>query len=294
VTILYVSPHLDDVALSCAGALVTRAATGEHVVVATVFTDGHPARAYARRRAEDRAVLRVHGADAVHLGFADAPSRLGLAPSFRSLLLGPPVAPGLVADVAASLAALQGRLAPREVWLPLGVGGHIDHRVTFAAGTRSAGPRRFYEERPYAFSPVLRRLRAMELFGATPPAGRDATQITADLEAHGCGALAGEDERAAVGRLLARRLARHPRPAVWRSRTARHDYRGSMARAALRLVAGYAAETRWLFGGEDLLALYTRLAPAGPGAFWERTTRLTPIRGWPAAGLGGPPPGQTK
>ncbi|MEJ7727615.1 MAG: PIG-L family deacetylase [Polyangiaceae bacterium] len=277
-TVLYVSPHLDDAALSCAGALVTRSAAGEHVVVVSVFTEGQPARGYARRRAEDGAVLRAHGLEAVHLGFADAPTRLGVAPSFRSLLLGPPAAPGLVAEVAASLAALQGRLAPSEVWLPLAVGGHVDHRATFAAGMRSAGALRFYEERPYAFSPVLRRLRAMEILGTSPRAVRDAARITADLEAHGCGALASADERSAVARSLARRLARHPRAALWRARITRQRYRGSMARAAMRLVAAYTAETRWLFGDGDLLALYTRLAPAGPGAFWERTTRLTRIR----------------
>lgn len=273
--VLYVSPHLDDVALSCAGALVTRAAAGERVVVATVFSSGAPRRVHASRRAEDRRALRTLGIEAVHLGFVDAPARLGVPASFRTLLLGAPPDRALVAAVSEALGALRRRLSPDEVWLPLGVGGHVDHLATFAAGSLLPGALRFYEDRPYAFSATLRRLRAMQLGGAPSASAPSPARVRVDLRAHGCGALAAEDEIASVAASLATRLARTPGAAPrWRSRTTMHRYRGDTARAAVRLIAAYERETRWLFGDADLLQLWSRLAPAGRGAFWERTTRL--------------------
>jgi len=139
-----------------------------------------------RRRAEDDAALALLGAEAARLAVPDAIYRRlpdGRAP-YRGLdaLFGP-VAPGeagLVAELAAALAeaaADVGVRAGTRVWIPLGAGGHVDHRLTRAAAEAWLGAeptrrpaRAYYEDLPYAaaaspaaiaaLAPGLRRLAA--------------------------------------------------------------------------------------------------------------------------------------
>jgi hypothetical protein len=66
------------------------------------------------------------------------------------------------------------RSRARHVYLPLGVGGHVDHRVAHDAGVRAylGSPSRdvfFYEERPFADLPGAVRLRLGELGASLPP-----------------------------------------------------------------------------------------------------------------------------
>jgi LmbE family N-acetylglucosaminyl deacetylase len=89
----FVSPHLDDVVLSC-GALLSALARHSRVTVVNVFTEGGPppytraARSllrrcgascaeqlFAERRKEDAHVMASLGVQAVNLGFPDAPFR---------------------------------------------------------------------------------------------------------------------------------------------------------------------------------------------------------------------------
>jgi len=164
---LFVSPHLDDVALSCGGHLLRAQAGGERSVVATVFTAGEPG--YEARRREDERTLASVGAEVVHLGFPDAPYRPGLRLSYTSLALASELDPRLVDEVAAALARLARDLRAGELWLPLGVGRHIDHRTVFATHARLAGDLVFYEDRPYAFSRELLALRLREIGAPDPP-----------------------------------------------------------------------------------------------------------------------------
>src|SRR5258708_35086179 len=73
------------------------------------------------------------------------------------------------------LADIGPRIRPRHLYAPLGVGGHVDHRLTYEAALRAfAGePGRnlfFYEERPEAFVPGAARIR-LGLLGARLPPG---------------------------------------------------------------------------------------------------------------------------
>lgn len=136
--LVFVSPHLDDVALSCAAKLLH---AERRCVVMSVFTEG---KGYAKRRREDRDALASIGVEAVHLGLRDAPFRLGCG--FDEVVQSPSDE-----DVEAVREALRIDGA-HEVWFPAGVGGHVDHLAVARAAPEGA---RFYLERPYAFGEQL-------------------------------------------------------------------------------------------------------------------------------------------
>ncbi len=184
---VFLSPHLDDAVLSCGGQIHGLAAAGKSVLVVTVAAADEPepaerlsplarslhrawkldrpprgsrkgggeAGVVARRRAEDRAACEVLGADALHWDFPEAIYRADPAtgePRYRDLreLFGP-LAPNdrpNVLEVAERLAGLPGH---RELYVPLGVGGHVDHRIVRrAAEQRFGSSLLYYEELPYS------------------------------------------------------------------------------------------------------------------------------------------------
>lgn len=116
----------------------------------------------AVRRAEDREALAILKADVLHWGFPECVYRRHprtghfLYPSEASLW-GPVHSSeqDLVAQLARRLADLP--LAPRgRIYVPLTVGGHIDHRLVRQAAEiqrRSLGRIVYYEDYPYAERP---------------------------------------------------------------------------------------------------------------------------------------------
>lgn len=270
-TTLYIAPHPDDVALSCAGGVLTRTAAGERVVICTVFTRTRDRAIEQRRAAEDAAALSLAGAERIDLGFEDAPDREGIPPTFTALLLDAPVKATLVREVQAALAAVIKQLAPRDVWFPLGIGRHLDHRTVFAArgavGSRARA--RFYEDRPYAFVPAFRRLRTLELAGGRPVQLTPAA-ILAQLDAHACAAFAAPSERDTVAARLATRLATpgaRDEGLVLRARTI--PYPLATLRPAAAMIAAYRSQTQALFGITDIDAI---------AGLWRRET--SSARGW--------------
>lgn len=173
-TLVYLSPHLDDAALSCGGQIAQHARRGERVLVVTVFAGDVPAEAArtgfvqelharwgagqnppAARRAEDVEACRILGAEAIHLGFPDCVYRLGrmggpLYPT-REAIFGEaaPVETPLVDEIASALGRLVAKVWPEVaglargvrcrgamVYLPLTAGHHVDHQIVRAAGER--------------------------------------------------------------------------------------------------------------------------------------------------------------
>lgn len=172
---LILSPHLDDAALSCGGAIHRWTASGESVLVVTVMTADPPAgdlsafaeqqhaqwalpprEAYAIRRAEDRAALGVLGADLAHLAFLDCIYRQGAeGPYYNSDddIFGAvdPADAELVRVLSEQFAALapveRGRVA---VYAPLGLGNHVDHQLVRRAAEAWLDTRLiYYEDYPY-------------------------------------------------------------------------------------------------------------------------------------------------
>ena len=174
---LILSPHLDDAALSCGGWIHRLADEGRRVVVVTLFTADPPAEgwlsdlardlhqrwelgqdAVERRRGEDREALALLGATLRHLGFLDALYRRDdddgegegdpLYPTLETLF-GPIHRDDRV--LVHRLARTFSRLPEADrIVAPLGIGGHVDHRLVREAAVHAFGPRlEFFEDFPY-------------------------------------------------------------------------------------------------------------------------------------------------
>lgn len=177
---LYLSPHFDDVVLSCGGQIFRHTGVGDSVLVVTItaadppagprsetveslhrrWTDSlggeAPAAMVAQRRAEDLAAIAVLRADAHHLPFLDCIYRTGadgsaLYPGPTDMFGAPDSADqALVSVLAAAMADLPDA---GRVYAPLGVGGHIDHGLTRHAAERAYEEVVYYEDYPYTMTP---------------------------------------------------------------------------------------------------------------------------------------------
>jgi LmbE family N-acetylglucosaminyl deacetylase len=174
-TTVFISPHLDDAILSCAGRIQRHVARGERVVLLTIFSHADPedAAGWAGRRREDAAAATLLGAEPRWLGMPDAPFRDPAYAGFDFDVLTGPHAPGdarwrerLTERLREELEAL----CPGMVYAPLGVGDHVDHRLVFEAAAELRPSARFYEDHPYALvaHAVRRRLDALGLVTGDP------------------------------------------------------------------------------------------------------------------------------
>jgi LmbE family N-acetylglucosaminyl deacetylase len=169
---LYVSPHHDDVLLSCGARLLADVRRGLRIVVVTVF--GDQARPWPDV-ASFRDVRRLT------LGLPDARRRSGdYYSSFQALVEGRrDDDEGWVHKAAEALSDLGHRSKASQVYVPLGVGSHIDHRLCHEASLRGfqSGDGRnvfLYEERPEAFVRGAVRVRLGQLGARLPPAAAHA------------------------------------------------------------------------------------------------------------------------
>ena len=173
---LFISPHLDDVVLSCGGLVALASERGEQPIILTVFASApasatdlsHLDRLHAawgmpgatprevveRRRAEDRAASAVLGARSVFLEHFDAIYRVGRYTS-RGALFGARHEDdeALARSIGEELVHHWTTLGKPRVYLPLGLGDHVDHRIVAdaAAGLSVRGAEVWrYEDFPYA------------------------------------------------------------------------------------------------------------------------------------------------
>src|SRR4051794_13765156 len=140
-TIVAVAPTLSDAVQSAGAMLARHAAEGHAVVVASIFTrDGDPDDAVARQ------ALGIAGV--VHLALDPAALRgYDQTASAFDALRSDDDAPKTAAAV---LAIALGRLQPDLVLAPLGLTGHVDHRVVEAALDELGLPRLRWVDLPYA------------------------------------------------------------------------------------------------------------------------------------------------
>ncbi len=175
---LFLSPHADDVVLSCGGLIHALVPKGKTVHVINVFA-GQPQRqhlsAFARhlhakwglgedavttRRREDLAALQALGIAApVYWEFLEAPYRRGMdsRPLYATYEeMRGSIAPGdaelqeAVFDQVLQL--LEQMPGTTVIYVPLALGGHVDHQILFRVGRMlcAAGRHvRFYEDFPY-------------------------------------------------------------------------------------------------------------------------------------------------
>ena len=174
---VFVSPHPDDVVLSCGGTLARLQHLGCPVQVVTVFAeeptgshvspfgkrhmlmwDAGPS-PFAVRRKEDQRALALLGARGWYGQYLDAPFRRHavdgrwLYQNDDALFGMPDPSEGDVPQrVAGEIATICGE-TPAVIYVPLGIGRHVDHVLLAAAGhhLRRVGYQVFwYEEFPYA------------------------------------------------------------------------------------------------------------------------------------------------
>lgn len=257
-SVLCLSPHLDDAALSL-GAALHGLAAGEAVTVATVFSAaaGEAAPRWAARREEDQAALLHLRCRAAHLGLLDAPFRRAYFDSFYAICFGADAAEAEDrAAVRAALRPLLRELRPRLVLCPLGVGRHVDHRHVCAAARAlladEPGPDlAFYEDRPYAFVPGAVPARLAELGGDGLAWARGALPFLSRY-------LVDEDDRARCAAALRTHLGAAPAPGAFSAQVLRPAPADLAARAAA--LRCYRSQLPDLFGEEGAEPIYQRLA----------------------------------
>ena len=170
--LLVLSPHFDDAVLSCGGLMMREVRAGRRVVVATVFTSARGnEQSSGVRAAEDLEALTMMNAEQMALGFDDAPYRHAEYRSYESIGFGwVPEDDATVEAVRARIESVCEAIDPALIFAPLGIGGHVDHRIVFVASQGlPKDALRFFEERPYLFLPGAGASRLSALGAALPP-----------------------------------------------------------------------------------------------------------------------------
>jgi LmbE family N-acetylglucosaminyl deacetylase len=174
---VYLSPHLDDVALSCGGLVKERTLEGDRVAVWTICAGDPPAQFVSEfaeslherwqidqepgdlRRSEDIASCLAMGAAYRHFTLPDCIYRLGpantpqaglpLYTSEESLWQPPHEAES---DLLTELTQELRRefTTDCQVVCPLTLGGHVDHRLTRQAAEAAGSRLWYYADYPYA------------------------------------------------------------------------------------------------------------------------------------------------
>jgi len=168
---IFISPHLDDVVLSCGGLVWDLTQQGHRVEIWTLMA-GFPvgedfsplaqenhqawgmsgAAAIRVRREEDCAACAILGAEARHCDWMDAIYRQDpytnepIVHNDQELFSFLPE-PALVEEITRFLD--QAIPEGSQLVLPVGLGGHIDHQAVVQAGERIARVNNFYADYPY-------------------------------------------------------------------------------------------------------------------------------------------------
>jgi LmbE family N-acetylglucosaminyl deacetylase len=172
---IYLSPHPDDVALSCGGLLWGQSQRGETTSVWTVCAGDPPAgalssfarqlhsrwgvgrHAMAVRRKEDQASCALIGAAYKHFPIPDCIYRRSPVSGMHLYTSETAIFGSMDSAEAALLADLCGmikeHLPPQtQLVCPLGLGGHVDHRLTRATAELLDLPLWYYADYPYVLS----------------------------------------------------------------------------------------------------------------------------------------------
>jgi len=215
---IYLSPHLDDVILSCGGIIAQQVERGESVSVVTVFAGSPPVESelsdFARslherwqvelstdvnvsdlpavRRIEDRLAFEIISPDieVVHWALTDCIYRIGDT-SGEYLYASEEGIFGNISYEDPAVITLR-NIAPPPVeamlYVPLSAGGHVDHKIVRQAVAHWRTPEKltYYEDYPYAEKPeaVAQFINALWTSEVVPLTDRSLTAKLNALEAY--------------------------------------------------------------------------------------------------------------
>jgi len=178
---LFISPHLDDVALSCGGYVRRLTSAGERVIILTVVTADPPPGArlsklarrnhaawrlgdapFEPRRREDIAAIQLLGAQYVHLGLPDMMYRCDvdgrpIYTQLREVSVAQADWRQYASLLRQSLAkAIEAYDQPVRMFCPLTIGGHVDHIIVRHVVESLCDSQHilYYEDYPYADQPA--------------------------------------------------------------------------------------------------------------------------------------------
>ena len=180
---IYLSPHMDDVAISCGGLVWEQVQAGDLVEIWTICTGDPPPgplspfarelhtrwqtgrEATSVRRREDQQACRELGAAWRHLSIPDCIYRTDAAGQHlyasTQALFGE-LQPADFALVESISRKIFERLNEQDILIsPLAIGEHVDHQLTRAAAEATGRPLRYYADYPYAHT---RQAEIQELF----------------------------------------------------------------------------------------------------------------------------------
>jgi LmbE family N-acetylglucosaminyl deacetylase len=250
---IFLQPHYDDVALSCGGTAAAWAQAGCEPRIVTIFASeivhamvgqlaahkharwrvDDPDEVHEVRREEDARAAAALGCGLRWLGWPDAIYRGDRYPD-DAALYGPlhPEESALAPHLADELVQLPEWRPETQVFVPLGIGDHVDHQLAFEAG-RQLAARGIevwaYEDLPYAIhTPAARDGRVAMLAGAL-----------------------GEPVQVAIPETLDRKLVAighygSQLPVIFRFTD---DYRAAIAAHAREVGGGHPAERFWRVSG---------------------------------------------
>jgi LmbE family N-acetylglucosaminyl deacetylase len=178
---IYLSPHLDDAALSCGGQIWQQTQAGQSVLIVSIMAGDPPAQisgyaqslhdrwelivdASAGRRAEDLAACAILGADALHWDVPDCIYRYD-AQTGEPFYLSDPDIFGEIAPAERELVddlvrQLRGLPVHDRLVVPLTLGHHVDHQLVRLAAEKRMTEQgadlstlSYYEDYPYVQMP---------------------------------------------------------------------------------------------------------------------------------------------
>jgi LmbE family N-acetylglucosaminyl deacetylase len=197
-SLIVLSPHFDDAALCLGGTIAHRSVAGDRALVVDVFSARPPTSGlspFARfqhqqwgggepwlvREAEEMAAMSILGADHLWLDLPDAIYRGDLYASEEALF--GDVSPGdPAADPLAEVLSLVFERHPEaNVYAPLAVGGHVDHRLVrrAALAVASCVLVHLYEDVPYCLASGATTLATSALAADLAPGTELATHTWA-------------------------------------------------------------------------------------------------------------------
>lgn len=195
---IYLSPHLDDAVYSCGGRIALAREQKQRVLIVTLFGGG-PSQGrktgifddYEQRMREESAAAEALDVDTLFLNVPELTRRRSSARLLTAYALPFVRLPNsaLQDELLAALSALVARLlvATGELYAPLAIGCHPDHREAYELGRRlhaQLGERVFfYEDLPYASLRPLRdeRLAALGLAVTTATPLHDEVRMVTRL-----------------------------------------------------------------------------------------------------------------